>query len=97
MITITIIDYGTGNLKSIRNGFSKIGIQASITKNIHEIEKTDALVLPGVGGFGRAMEYLKGYEELIHDHINAGKPFLGVCLGLQILFTESQESEGIKG
>jgi imidazole glycerol-phosphate synthase subunit HisH len=97
MIIITIIDYGTGNLKSIRNGFSKIGIQASITNDIHEIEKADVLVLPGVGAFGRAMEHLKGYGELIREHINAGKPFLGVCLGLQILFTDSQESEGIKG
>lgn len=94
---IAIINYGTGNLKSIRNGFLKIGVDATITKDPYEIEKADTLILPGVGAFGRAMEHLKAYEDIIHDHINAGKPFLGVCLGLQLLFTESQESEGIKG
>jgi imidazole glycerol-phosphate synthase subunit HisH len=94
---IAIINYGTGNLKSIRNGFLKIGIDATITKDPYEIEKADTLILPGVGAFGRAMEHLKEYEGIIHEHINAGKPFLGVCLGLQLLFTESQESKGVKG
>jgi glutamine amidotransferase len=94
---ITIIDYGTGNLKSIRNGFLKVGEEVKITNNISEIEKAEALVLPGVGAFGLAMKNLEGYEAVIHQHINDGKPFLGVCLGLQLLFTESQESEGIKG
>ncbi|MGF7117282.1 imidazole glycerol phosphate synthase subunit HisH [Methanobacterium oryzae] len=94
---IAIINYGTGNLKSIRNGFLKIGVDATITKDPYEIEKADTLILPGVGAFGRAMEHLKAYEDIIHDHINAGKPFLGVCLGLQLLFTESQESKGVKG
>ncbi len=94
---IAIINYGTGNLKIIRNGFLKIGVDATITKDPYEIEKADTLILPGVGAFGRAMEHLKAYEDIIHDHINAGKPFLGVCLGLQLLFTESQESKGVKG
>lgn len=94
---IAIINYGTGNLKSIRNGFLKIGVDANITKDPYEMEKADTLILPGVGAFGRAMEHLKEYEDIIHDHINAGKPFLGVCLGLQLLFTESQESKGVKG
>ncbi len=94
---IAIINYGTGNLKSIRNGFLKIGVDATITKDPYEIEKADTLILPGVGAFGRAMEHLKEYEGIIHEHINAGKPFLGVCLGLQLLFTESQESKGVKG
>jgi imidazole glycerol-phosphate synthase subunit HisH len=97
MTNITIINYGTGNLKSIRNGFSKIGAEAVISKNMNEIKEADALVLPGVGAFGRAMEHVKGYEEIIHNHITDGKPFLGVCLGLQILFSKSKESEGIKG
>ncbi|MBM4241873.1 MAG: imidazole glycerol phosphate synthase subunit HisH [Euryarchaeota archaeon] len=94
---ISIINYGTGNLRSIKNGFSKIGVDASITDDIYEMEKADAIVLPGVGAFGRAMEHLEGFEGIIHNHINAGKPFLGVCLGLQVLFSESQESEGIRG
>jgi len=94
---IIIINYGTGNLKSIRNGFLKIGKEAVISDDIYRMEKADALILPGVGAFGRAMEQLKNYKELIHDHINAVKPFLGVCLGQQILFAKSEESEGVKG
>lgn len=94
---IVIIDYGSGNLKSIKNGFSKIGEETTISKNIDEMEKADALVLPGVGAFGTAMKHLENYKGIIHDHIDAGKPFLGVCLGLQVLFTKSQESEGVKG
>ena len=94
---ITIIDYGSGNLKSIKNGFSKIGVETVVSHDLHEMENTDALVLPGVGAFGNAMEKLKGYEKVIKSHINNGKPFLGVCLGLQVLFTESEESPGLKG
>lgn len=94
---IVIINYGSGNLKSIRNGFSKIGESAVISDDIYEMENADALILPGVGAFGSAMEQLENYKELIHDHVNAGKPFLGVCLGQQILFTKSEESEGVKG
>jgi glutamine amidotransferase len=94
---IVIINYGTGNLKSIRNGFSKIREEAVISDDIYEMEKADALILPGVGAFGNAMEQLENYKDLIHDHINTGKPFLGVCLGQQILFTKSEESEGVKG
>lgn len=97
MSTITIIDYGSGNLKSIRNGFNRIGVDASISNDAHEMEKADAIVLPGVGAFGTAMEHIKGYEDVIYEHISSRKPFLGICLGLQILFTKSQESEGIKG
>ena len=94
---IVIIDYGSGNLKSIKNGFSKIGEETVISNDVSEMENADALVLPGVGAFGTAMEHLEKYKEIIHRHIDAGKPFLGVCLGLQVLFTESQEDEGVKG
>ncbi|MGB9936396.1 MAG: imidazole glycerol phosphate synthase subunit HisH [Methanobacterium sp.] len=94
---IVIVNYGSGNLKSIKNGFLRIGEDAVISDSIPEMEKADALILPGVGAFGSAMEQLRKYKELIHEHINSGKPFLGVCLGQQILFTESEESEGIKG
>jgi glutamine amidotransferase len=94
---IVIIDYGSGNLKSIKNGFSKIGEKTVVSQDINEMEKADALVLPGVGAFGTAMEHLENYKDIIHEHINSGKPFLGVCLGLQVLFTKSQENEGVKG
>jgi len=94
---IAIIDYGSGNLKSIKNGFSKIGTEAIISSSIKEMNDADALVLPGVGAFGNAIENLKTYENPIYDHIDDGKPFLGICLGLQILFTSSEESPGISG
>ena len=94
---IIIINYGSGNLKSIKNGFSKIGKDVIISNDIYQIEKADTLILPGVGAFGNAMEQLQKYKDLILDHINSGKPFLGVCLGQQILFTKSEESEGVKG
>lgn len=94
---LIIIDYGSGNLKSIKNGFSKIGKDAIISDDPYKIENAEVLVLPGVGAFGNAMKQLENYKGLIHDHINAGKPFLGVCLGQQILFSYSEESEGIKG
>ncbi|MBI5679514.1 MAG: imidazole glycerol phosphate synthase subunit HisH [Methanobacterium sp.] len=94
---IVIINYGTGNLKSIKNGFSRIGEEAIISDDIYEMEKADALILPGVGAFGNAMKHLEKYKNIIHEHINSGKPFLGVCLGQQILFTKSEESKGVKG
>ena len=94
---ITILNYGSGNLKSIKNGFSKIGQDAVISDDIYQIEKADTLILPGVGAFGNAMEQLQKYKDLILEHISSGKPFLGVCLGQQILFTKSEESKGIKG
>jgi glutamine amidotransferase len=94
---ITIIDYGSGNLKSIRNGFTHIGVEVSISSDICDLEKADAIVLPGVGAFGNAMKNLQTYKKVIREHIDDGKPFLGVCLGLQVLFSKSQESEGVKG
>jgi glutamine amidotransferase len=94
---ITIIDYGSGNLKSISNGFSRIGREVRISRDQEELKESEALVLPGVGAFGTAMENLEGYQEVIHQHIKEGKPFLGICLGLQVLFTSSQESPGVKG
>ncbi len=94
---ITIIDYGSGNLKSIRNGFHHVGAEVLVTRDKEELKKADVMILPGVGAFGTAMENLKKYEDIIHQHIQDDKPFLGVCLGLQVLFSESEESPGVKG
>lgn len=94
---ITIIDYGSGNLKSIRNGFTKIGVKARVSNDLPDLKSAEALVLPGVGVFGTAMKNLQKYKEVIYDHISAGKPFLGICLGLQVLFTQSEESKGVEG
>jgi glutamine amidotransferase len=94
---VTIINYGSGNLKSIRNGFLKVGIEPEITQDTHKMLDADALILPGVGAFGSAMENLQKYQEVILNHIDEGKPFLGICLGLQLLLTESEESPDVKG
>ncbi|MEG3225271.1 MAG: imidazole glycerol phosphate synthase subunit HisH [Methanobacteriales archaeon Met13] len=94
---ITIIDYGSGNLKSISNGFSRIGAEVLISREKRDLKEAEALILPGVGAFGAAMIHLEEYEDLIHNHVDDGKPFLGVCLGLQVLFTSSQESPNVTG
>jgi len=94
---ITIIDYGSGNLKSIQNGFTKIGVKSKVTGNVDVLKKAEALILPGVGAFGNAMKSLQKYKEVIYNHVNNGKPFFGICLGLQVIFTKSQESESVDG
>ena len=94
---ITIIDYKSGNLKSISNGFKKIGVEYQITDDDDVIANSDYLVLPGVGAFGTAMDNLKPFEDIIMEHVNDDKPFLGICLGQQVLMGESEESPNIKG
>ena len=94
---ITIIDYKSGNLKSISNGFKKIGVDYRITDDKEIIAGSDYLVLPGVGAFGSAMENLKPFEDVIHEHVEDDKPFLGICLGQQVLMSSSEESPGVRG
>lgn len=94
---ITIIDYKSGNLKSISNGFKKIGAEYQITNDIEVIADSDYLVLPGVGAFGSAMENLESFQDVIYEHVNDDKPFLGVCLGQQVLMSKSAESPNVKG
>ena len=94
---ITIIDYKSGNLKSISNGFKKIGCEVEITNNIEKIANSDYLVLPGVGAFGSAMENLKEFKKVIHEHVECDKPFLGICLGQQVLMDSSEEGPNIDG
>jgi len=94
---ITIIDYKSGNLKSISNGFKKIGAEYQITDDKQIIADSDYLVLPGVGAFGSAMENLEGFKDVIYEHVNDDKPFLGICLGQQVLMSSSEESPGVKG
>jgi imidazole glycerol-phosphate synthase subunit HisH len=89
---ITIIDYGSGNLKSIKNGFKKINAKAIVSSSLKDINDAEAIVLPGVGAFGTAMENLNKYKDAINNHIDLNKPFLGICLGLQVLFTSSDET-----
>jgi glutamine amidotransferase len=90
---ITIIDYGMGNLRSVQKGFERLGFTAKVTSDPGEVERAGKLVLPGVGAFRDCMDNLRsgGFVEPIKRHIAAGHPFLGICLGLQLLFTESEE------
>ena len=86
---IAIVDLGIGNLANVRKA-----LRGVITDDPYEIEKADKLVLPGVGNFGAVLEKLEPLRGVILDSINEGKPFLGICLGLQLLFEGSEESEG---
>lgn len=96
---IAIIDYGVGNLQSVRNAFAKVGFEAEITSDPARLKVSDKVILPGVGAFGAAMEQLtkSGFVPAIQDFIKSGKPFLGICLGLQLLFTCSEEVFGPEG
>ena len=90
---IAIVDYNMGNLRSVQNAFSKIGESSTIIKDPDALKNFDRVVLPGVGAFGDAMEHLKEYglDQAIKEFTNSGKPFLGVCLGMQLLFDNSEE------
>jgi len=96
---ISIVDYGMGNLRSVSKAFETQGFKVSVTSSPDDINKASGLVLPGVGAFGECMANLGrlGLIEPIKDYINSGRPFLGICLGFQILFEDSEESPGVKG
>lgn len=96
---IAITDYDAGNLKSVEKALQFLGQECVITRDFHEIKKADKVILPGVGSFGDAMSQLKKYEldKVIHEVAAEQKPFLGICLGLQLLFEGSEESEGVEG
>jgi glutamine amidotransferase len=90
---IAIIDYGMGNLRSVSKAFEAVGHQAVVTRDARVIGNASHVVLPGVGAFGDCMANIKQYGlvEPIRASIRSGKPFLGICLGLQVLFSESEE------
>ena len=96
---IAIIDYGAGNLQSVKKALDYLGEPNLIAAKSSEIEAADALILPGVGSFGDAMQSLSdsGLLETVRAAALSDTPFLGICLGLQLLFPESEESEGVKG
>ena len=96
---IAIIDYGAGNLQSVKKAFDFIGAESVITDNPDVINACDKILLPGVGSFGDAMDSMtkKGLVETVKQNAMSGKPFLGICLGLQLLFEESEESPGVEG
>ncbi len=96
---IAIIDYGAGNLQSVKKALDFIGAESVITDNPEIINASEKILLPGVGSFGDAMNSMskKGLVETVKQNALSGKPFLGICLGLQLLFEESEESPGVKG
>lgn len=97
MSDITILDYGSGNILSIYNGFKKIGVDVNVSDDENVISKSDAIILPGVGAYGAVMNNLDNYRKLIYEHVDNDKPLLGICLGLQVLFTSSEESPDVEG
>ena len=96
---IAIIDYDAGNLKSVEKALQSLGEDVLVTRDRQELLSADKVILPGVGNFGDAMEKLEGFGlvNVIQDVIRQGKPFLGICLGLQLLFERSEEAPGVKG
>lgn len=96
---IAIIDYNAGNLKSVEKALNYLEQECMVTRNFREIEKADKIILPGVGAFGDAMSQLKKYEldKVIREVTQERIPFLGICLGLQLLFEGSDESQGVEG
>ena len=96
---IAIIDYGAGNLQSVKKALDFIGAESIITDNAEMILSADKVILPGVGSFGDAMESMErnNLTKTVKRCAESGKPFLGICLGLHLLFDESEESPGVKG
>lgn len=96
---IAIVDYDAGNIKSVEKAVQYLGEEAVITRDRDVIMASDKVILPGVGSFGDAMGKIREYglENVIYDVVDAGKPFLGICLGLQLLFKTSEESPEATG
>lgn len=96
---IAIVNYGMGNLRSVQKAFETVGQEAIVTFEKDQIKKANAIVIPGVGAFYDAMNNLKtlGLDEVITEEIKTGKPFLGICLGMQVLFSYGYEVEKSQG
>lgn len=94
-----MLDYGIGNLRSAQKGLQFVGADAQLTSDKKLIAEAHAVVLPGVGNFGACMTALReaDLEDSVHDAINSGRPFLGICVGMQMLFDKSEESPGVAG
>lgn len=97
---VAIVDYGAGNLASVRNALGQLGCDAVVCQTPEQARGADRLILPGVGSFRLSMEALeaRGWPAAIHEHVGAGRPFLGICLGMQLLFsrgTEHGETQGL--
>ena len=96
---VAIIDYDAGNIKSVEKAVALLGHEAVLTRDREEILSADHVILPGVGAFGDAMEKLHGYGlvSVIREAVEKKIPFLGICLGLQLMFESSEEAPGVEG
>jgi len=96
---IAVLDYGIGNLRSAEKALQHLGVDAALTTDPAVAREAAGVVLPGVGAFGRCMEQLRvsGLEPVVHETVDAGKPFIGICVGMQMLFDASEEAPGVKG
>ena len=96
---IAVIDYDAGNLKSVEKALNYLSEEVVVSRNFRDILTADKVILPGVGAFGEAMERLKQYEldKVIREAVQQRKPFLGICLGLQLLFSGSEENGRVEG
>lgn len=96
---ISILDYDAGNIKSVEKALERLGEKTVITRDSDVILASDKVILPGVGAFGDAMDKLKiyGMDKVIHEVVDRNIPFLGICLGLQLMFESSEESPGVAG
>lgn len=96
---IAVIDYGMGNLRSVEKGFLKVGVNVKVTNKPQDLLRADGVVLPGVGAFRDCMKELSNLQlvDAVVDFIKKGKPYLGICLGLQVLFSESDEFGRCRG
>lgn len=97
--SIVIVDYGMGNLRSVEKAFEACGVRPQITSSVRDIERAEKIVLPGVGAFTHAMRELKRLRlvQPLKEKIKSGTPYLGLCLGLQLLFSQSEEGERVAG
>ncbi len=94
---IAIVDYGAGNIRSVERGLAFVGVPGTVTGDPGEIEKADAIVLPGVGAFEACMRKVAPLQDVVCRRIAAGVPFLGICLGMQMLYEESEEGGRVRG
>jgi imidazole glycerol-phosphate synthase subunit HisH len=96
---IAIIDYGMGNLRSVQKGFEAVGAEAIITSDSQKILSANSVVLPGVGAFKACMDNLEKFDliDTVKKSVQSGKPFLGICLGLQLLFSQAEEFGSVSG
>lgn len=99
MPTVGIVDYGMGNLRSVEKGFEKVGMEARLCSDPDDLGSYDGIVLPGVGAFGDAMANLGrlGLDDAVLDYVDTGRPFLGICLGMQLLMEYSEEHGRFEG